>query len=127
MKCYDFGAMNTQGTLDYRVQIFRSTADGVARWRAYVVTIPAITAEGESREEVLEDIQRQIAEAIATSEFVKVPGPYPDKVVYGDGSELDLQLQKQGHRHYGSFADDPDALEVFDEIERLRDQHTIGG
>lgn len=119
--------MNTPGTLDYRVQIFRSTADGVARWKAYVVTIPAITAEGESREEVLEDIQRQLAEAVATSEFVKVPGPYPEKVVYGDGSELDLLLQRQGHRHYGIFADDPGAMEVFDEIERLRDQHTIGG
>lgn len=99
----------------------------MARWKAYVVTIPAITAEGESREEVLEDIQRQLAEAVATSEFVKVPGPYPKKVVYGDGSELDLLLQRQGHRYYGIFADDPGALEVFDEIERLRDQHTIGG
>lgn len=119
--------VNNASTLDYRVQVFRSTADGVTRWKAYVLTIPAIVAEGESREEVLEDIQRQIAEAIATSEFVKVPGPYPEQVVYGYGSELDRQLQAKGWKHYGGFADDPGALEMFDEIERQRDQHTIGG
>jgi predicted RNase H-like HicB family nuclease len=119
--------MNTQGTLDYRVQIFRSTTDGVERWKAFVVTIPAITAEGESREEVLENIRQQLDEAVATSEIVKVSGPYPEAVVYGDGSELDLRLQALGWKHYGIFADDPGALELFDEIERQRDQNTIGG
>ncbi len=114
--------MKLTPTIDYRVQIFRSTTDGVPQWKAYVVTIPAITAEGESRAAVLEEIQRQVSEAVATSEFVKVPGPLPTTVVEGDGSELDRLLQKQGHRHYGIFADDPGALEVFDEIERLRDQ-----
>lgn len=126
-RCYDFGVMNNQGTLDYRVQIFRITTDGVTRWKAYVVTIPALVAEGESREEVLENIRQQIAEAVATSEIVKVAGPYPESVVYGDGSELDLLLQKKGLRHYGIFADDPGALEMFDEIEQQRDQNTIGG
>lgn len=126
-KCYDFAAMNNQGTLDYRVQIFRSTTDGVARWKAYVVTIPAITAEGESREAVLESIRQQLAEAVATSEIVEVPGPFPEAVVYGDGSELDLRLRALGWKHYGLFANDPGALELFDEIERQRDQHTIGG
>lgn len=118
--------MNTQGTLEYRVQIFRATTDGVARWKGYVVTIPAIFAEGESREEVLENIRQQLAEAIATSEFVKVSGPYPESVVYGDGSELDLLLQKKGYRHYGIFADDPGALGLFDELERQPNQYTSG-
>lgn len=126
-KCYDFIVMNTQGTLDYSVQIFRTTAEGVARWKAYVLTIPAITAEGESREEVLENIRRQLAEAMTTSEVIKVPGPRPKSVVYGDGSELDLRLRAMGWKHYGIFADDPGALELFDEIERQRDQNTIGG
>lgn len=40
-------------------------------------------------------------------------------------AELEAQVQAQGHKFYGIFADDPGALEVFDEIERLRDQETI--
>lgn len=40
-------------------------------------------------------------------------------------AELEALVQAQGHKFYGIFADDPGALEVFDEIERLRDQQTI--
>jgi hypothetical protein len=40
-------------------------------------------------------------------------------------AELEVQVQAQGHKFYGIFADDPGALEVFDEIDRLRDQETI--
>jgi hypothetical protein len=42
----------------------------------------------------------------------------PKKVVEGDGSKLDLQLSEMGYRHYGIFANDPGALELFDEIDR---------
>ncbi len=91
------------------------------------MTIPAISVEAESREAALEEIRRQLADAIATSEITTVSGPVPEKVVEGDGSELDLQLSKMGYRHYGIFANDPGALELFDEIERQRDQQTIDG
>jgi hypothetical protein len=111
--------------MQYRVQVFRSTTDGVERWKAFVVTIPAISAEAESREAALEEIRRLLAEAVATSEITTVPGPVPEKIVDGDGSELDLRLNKMGYRHYGIFANDPGALELFDEIERQRDQQTI--
>jgi len=111
--------------MKYRVQVFRSIADGIERWKAFVVTIPAISAEADSREAVLEEIRQQLAEAVATSEITTVPGPVPEKVVEGDGSELDLRLNKMGYRHYGIFANDPGALELFDEIERQRDQQTI--
>ncbi len=36
------------------------------------------------------------------------------------------RLRAQGYQHFGIFANDPGALEVFDEIERERDQNTIG-
>jgi hypothetical protein len=111
--------------MQYRVQVFRITTDGVERWKAFVVTIPAISAEAESREAALEEIRRLLAEAVATSEITMVPGPVPEKIVDGDGSELDLRLSKMGYRHYGIFANDPGALELFDEIERQRDQQTI--
>jgi hypothetical protein len=111
--------------MEYRVRVFRNTTDGVERWKAFVVAIPAIRAEAESREAVLEEIKRQLAEAIATSEITTAPGPIPEKVLEGDGSELDLRLSKMGYRHYGIFANDPGALELFDKIERQRDQQTI--
>ena len=84
--------------MEYRAQVFRNVADGVERWKAFVVTIPAISAEAESREAVLEEIRRQLAD-ITTSEITTVPGPVPEKVVEGDGLELDLRLSKMGHRH----------------------------
>lgn len=40
-------------------------------------------------------------------------------------TDLEAQVQAQGHMFYGTFADDPGAMDVFDEIERLRDQETI--
>lgn len=111
--------------MQYRVQVFRSTTDGVERWKAFIVTIPAISAEAESREAALEEIRRLLAEAVATSEITTVLGPIPEKIVEGDGSEIDSRLSKMGYRHYGIFANDPGALELFDEIERQRDQQTI--
>ncbi len=39
--------------------------------------------------------------------------------------KLRAQILAQGHKHYGIFADDPGAMEVFDEIERSRDQFTL--
>jgi hypothetical protein len=38
---------------------------------------------------------------------------------------LEAQVQAQGHTFYGIFADDPGALEVFDEIEELRNQQPL--
>lgn len=35
--------------------------------------------------------------------------------------ELEAQVQAQGHLFYGIWADDPEALAVFDEIEQARD------
>lgn len=40
-------------------------------------------------------------------------------------AELEAAVQAQGHKFYGIFEDDPGAMEVFDEIERLRDQHSL--
>jgi hypothetical protein len=36
------------------------------------------------------------------------------------------RLRAQGYWHFGIFADNPGALEVFGEIERERDQITTG-
>ena len=44
-----------------------------------------------------------------------------------EDAELESRLREQGYRHYGIFADDPGAMDVFDEIEHHRNQQTIGG
>jgi hypothetical protein len=41
--------------------------------------------------------------------------------------ELAAKLRAKGYEYFGAFADDPGALELFDEIERERDLHIIGG
>lgn len=38
---------------------------------------------------------------------------------------LEAQVQAQGHKFYGIFADDSGALAVFDEIEQLRDHQPL--
>jgi hypothetical protein len=81
---------------------------------------------GQFRKKNHQEIRRQLAEAIATSEITAAPGPITEKIVEGDGSELDLRLSKMGYRYYGIFANDPGALELFDEIERQRPGSVYG-
>jgi hypothetical protein len=44
-----------------------------------------------------------------------------------DQAELEAQVEAIGHKYYGIFADDPGTMEVFDVIQRVRDQDTTGG
>lgn len=44
-----------------------------------------------------------------------------------EAQAMEAQLRAQGYQHFGIFAQDPDALALFDEIEQERDRHTIGG
>lgn len=62
-----------------------------------------------------------------TSEITTAPRPVPEKIVEGNGSEIDMRLSKMGYRHYGIFASDPGPPELFGEIERQWDQQTIDG
>jgi hypothetical protein len=65
----------------------------------------------------------------STEDFEKVQALFVAKGSGGEPAqepaELEAQVQAQGHKLYGIFADDPGALDVFDEIERLRDQEII--
>ena len=35
------------------------------------------------------------------------------------------EMEALGYRHYGVFANDPEALKLFDEIEEARNQHLV--
>jgi hypothetical protein len=50
----------------------------------------------------------------------------PDELSPQELEKLKALAIAKGHKLLGIFSDDPGALEVFDEIERQRDLHTIG-
>ena len=119
--------MSIAQVTEYQVQLFHDTAGQIDRWKALVLSLPHIMAEGSSREVVLEEIARKLSEAVENSEIITIPILSHEASAESADPELESRLRRQGYRHYGIFADDPGAMEVFDEIERLRDQHTISG
>jgi hypothetical protein len=70
----------------------------------------------EARKEVFQDKQGQAT----TSGAPSAAGLSPQEL-----AALEAQVQAQGHKFYGIFADDPGALAVFDEIEQLRNQQPL--
>lgn len=123
--------MNTAQTKEYGVRISHRAVNGTEIWKAFVETAPEITAEGPTCEAVLEEIGQKLQSSLANGENDATPVAAPRS---GEGemsprelAELEAQVEAMGHEYYGVFANDPGAMEVFDEIERLRDRHTIGG
>lgn len=116
--------MNTTSTIEYAVRLSQRATNGTKHWQAFVETLPQIQAEGENCERVLEEIGRKLGATLATNESTAAPAKN-NNLSAAEVAELEAQVQAQGHKFYGIFADDPDALDVFDEIERLRDQETI--
>lgn len=112
--------MNTIQTTEYAVRLSQHAANGAQHWQAFIEAWPQIAAEGETCEAVLEEIGRKLHAEILNGENTAAPLS-PQEL-----TALEIQAQAMGHKLYGVFAADPGALAVFDEIERLRDQHTIG-
>lgn len=123
--------MNLAQVTEFQVRVFRFQADQRTKWKAQVIAFPQFTAEGASREAVLDEIKEQLATLEAESEIVSVPVQARQEAPLEPAPPLDeelaAKLRAMGYEYFGIFADDPGALEVFDEIERLRDQHMIGG
>jgi len=122
--------MNTTQTTEYAVHLVQRAINGTERWQAFVELFPQITAEGETCEAVLQEIGQQLRLRLADGESAPSPTTAPRSgqadLSSQELAELKAEAQARGHKYYGIFADDPGAMEVFDEIERLRDQHTIG-
>jgi predicted RNase H-like HicB family nuclease len=121
--------MNLNQVDEYQVKVFRYTEQSADElWRGYVLSLPYLTAEGNSREQVLQEIKRKLSEIAVSSEIVTLPvSSIAEEITNGvDESKLAAQLRDKGYRHFGIFANDPDALDVFDEIENERNQLTIG-
>lgn len=118
--------MKTTSTQEYAVHLSQRATNGTPKWRAFIETLPQVVAEGENCEIVLEEIGRKLRETLANNERASTPATTnKDDLSPQALAELEAQVQAQGHKFYGIFADDPGALDVFDEIEHARDQQTI--
>ena len=71
-----------------------------------------------SREQAPAGIEQRLAELLRQSEIVTIRIP---AAAQNGASEMEAL----GYRHFGVFANDPDALKLFDEIEEARNQHLV--
>jgi hypothetical protein len=86
-------------------------------WRAVVLQMPHLVAEGHDREEVISAIKKMLSESIRRAEVITLSLP--------DLELIEDPLVAAGFRNYGIFADDPEALKLFDEIEEERNKHVV--
>ena len=86
-------------------------------WRATVLQMPHLMAEGENREQVLDVIKNMLTQSVRHAEVVTLS--------LSGQAETDDALAANGYRHYGIFADDPEALKLFDEIEEKRTDDVV--
>jgi hypothetical protein len=73
-------------------------------WRAVVLQMPHPMAEGKDREEVISAIRKVLSESVRHAEVITLPLP--------DLEEIEYPLAANGYRHYGIFANDPEALDL---------------
>lgn len=112
----------------YQVRLFAPNGHG-DHWNAVVSELPFIQAQADTRAEALVQIEARLQETIEHSEAVTVivQREYPPiNVEELSENELIEALQARGHTALGIFKDNPEALEMFDEIERQRDALTVG-
>ncbi len=93
-----------------------SAENSQTAWRAVVTQMPHLAVAGESREDVIAEIKKLVAGSVHHAEVVTIP--------LTNGTQEDT-LSAKGYRHYGIFADDPEALKLFDEIEEERNKHFV--
>jgi hypothetical protein len=119
--------MNTAQITEYAVRLSYRAVNGTEIWEASVEALPEITAEGPTCEAALKEIGQKLQSNLVNCECAITSRPVKGEMTPQELAELEAQVEAMGHKYYGVFANDPGAMGVFDEIERLRDQHTIGG
>ncbi|MEZ4869419.1 MAG: hypothetical protein R3C14_49305 [Caldilineaceae bacterium] len=109
----------------YRVLITHTTTTKTQEqhWQATLLGFPFIIEEAFSRDQVLMQIKERITDMVANAEIVTLHAPALS--VTANGSSDELAIQGWGDR--GIFKNDPDALQIFDDIEQERNRHLVGG
>jgi hypothetical protein len=92
-------------------------------WQATLLGFPSISEEGVSRAQVIAQIERRIVDMVAHAEIVTLQAP----ALPVTANATDDELTAQGWGDHGLFKDDPEALQIFDEIEQERERNLIGG
>jgi predicted RNase H-like HicB family nuclease len=103
--------------MEYTVIITRQPG---MRWRATVPALPECVAEAATRDEVLVNIQEQIKTFISQSEVVRLQVP----IVTTPEATAAEAVSTPWHWS-GVFQDDPTWGDLFDELERQRDEYLI--
>lgn len=112
--------MQTIAQQEYKVLMTyapTTKAKGEQRWRATLLGFSDIVEEALTRDQALKQIEARLADMLAHAEIITLHGPALPVEVNGSSDEL-VALDWDDH---GLFKDDPDALQLFDEVERERD------
>ncbi len=96
-----------------------------APWRAVVPALPDCVAEAATREEALVRIKEDIIRVHENFEIVQVEVPI-GPLLNGNQQGQPEKTFEERYPYYSAFKDDPTLGELFDEIERRRDETLAG-
>ena len=91
------------------------------RWQAVIPDLPDCVVNAETRAEALEQIKLRALSFVQQTEQVRIELSPADSLSGEETANLDLKALG-----YGAFKDDPTWGELFDEIERQRDEQLAG-
>lgn len=97
-----------------------------ACWRAVVPVLPNCSVAGTTREEAIARITACLTENFSHGEVLRLSIPGSNGQPNVSATNTGDTAPAQEWPGYGSFRDDPAWGEIFDEIERRRDEHTVG-
>lgn len=107
--------------MEYTVVI---TKEPDTPWRAFVPALLNCSAEAETRDEVVELIKERVAKCHLEVLRIEVPDSEKDQRSNGAPDEKSAVSIMD---FAGIFRDDPTWSKMFDDIERQRDRHLVGG
>lgn len=117
--------MQTITQQEYKVLMTYSPttkAKGQDRWRATLLGFPNIVEEAFSRDQALKQIEARLADMLTHAEIITLHGP----ALPIEANDSHDELAAQGWDDHGLFKDDSDALQLFAEIARDRNEYLIG-
>ncbi len=104
------------------------TQEPDATWRAVTAALPNCAVTGATRAEVIERITACLTESFSHSEVLRLSIPTNGMAngFSSNGASAVGVTPQPEWPGYGLFKDDPTWGEMFDEIERRRDEHIVG-
>ncbi len=101
------------------------TQEADATWRAVTAALPNCAVTGATRAEAIQRITACLTESFGQGEVLRLS--IPTNGAASNGASTANAAAQPEWPGYGIFKDDPTLDELFDEIERRRDEHMVGG